>query len=340
MGIGINPASGVSPAVAAIGCGYWGKNIVRNFAELGALRAVCDADRSVAEQFAAKYGVPALSLPEILADSRFDGVAFASPAALHTEHAGGALKAGKHVFVEKPLALTVPEGRALAKLAHERGRILMVGHLLQYHPLVLKLIEMVRSGRLGEIKHVYSNRLNIGKVRTEEDVIWSFAPHDLSVILAILDELPQSVSVEATCILSPKIADIANIHMTFSGGVTGRVFVSWLNPYKEQRLSVIGTKAHAVFDDTVKWEDKLLVYDHKVEYRSGRPEAIKADPVRVSVEQREPLREECAHFLHSISAGTAPRTDTTEALRVLSVLDAATRSMTSGRSVAPDGSNA
>jgi UDP-2-acetamido-3-amino-2,3-dideoxy-glucuronate N-acetyltransferase len=327
---------GPSPSVAAIGCGYWGKNIVRNFAELGALRAVCDADHSVAAQFAAKYGVPALSLPEILADSSLDGVAFASPAALHTEHAGGALRAGKHVFVEKPLALTVPEGRALARLARERGRILMVGHLLQYHPLVLELIALVRAGRLGEIKHIYSNRLNIGKVRTEEDVIWSFAPHDLSVILAILDAAPEAVSVEATSILDPKIADIANIHMTFAGGVTGRVFVSWLNPYKEQRLSVIGTKAHAVFDDTVKWEDKLLLYDHKVEYRGGRPEAIKAEPVRVTVEQREPLREECAHFLQSISSGTAPRTDTTEALRVLSVLDAATRSLKTGRSVAPE----
>jgi UDP-2-acetamido-3-amino-2,3-dideoxy-glucuronate N-acetyltransferase len=230
----------------------------------------------------------------------------------------------------------VPEGRALARLANERGRILMVGHLLQYHPLVLKLIELVRAGRLGEIKHVYSNRLNIGKVRTEEDVIWSFAPHDLSVILAILDMLPQSVSVEGTCILDPKIADIANVHMSFSGNVTARVFVSWLNPYKEQKLCVIGTEAHAVFDDTVDWADKLLIYDHKIEYRHGRPEATKAEPVRVAVEQREPLREECAHFLHSISAGSAPRTDTVEALRVLSVLDAATRSLNSGRSVAPD----
>jgi UDP-2-acetamido-3-amino-2,3-dideoxy-glucuronate N-acetyltransferase len=336
MAAEVSPGSGPLPSVAAVGCGYWGKNIVRNFAELGALRAVCDADPAVAAQFAEKYGVPARSLPEIFADSSLTAVAFASPAALHMEHAGGALKAGKHVFVEKPLALTVPEGRALAKFAREAKRILMVGHLLQYHPLVLELVNLVRSGRLGEVKHVYSNRLNIGKVRTEEDVIWSFAPHDLSVILAIIGEMPSSVSVEASCILDPRIADIANIHLTFAGGVSGRVFVSWLNPYKEQRLSVIGTKAHAVFDDTVKWEDKLLVYDHRIEYRNGRPEAIKAEPVRVVVEQREPLREECAHFLHSIVAGTVPRTDTSEALRVLSVLDAASRSLTTGRSVTPD----
>ncbi len=336
MGEGVGLAGGGPPCVAAVGCGYWGKNIVRNFAELGALRAVCDVDASVAAEFARKYRVPAVSLAQIMADPQYDGVAFASPAALHVEHAGGALRAGKHVFVEKPLALTVPEGRELARLANSHGRILMVGHLLQYHPLVLKLIELVGSGRFGDVKHVYSNRLNIGKLRTEEDVIWSFAPHDLSVILAILGRMPEQVSVEGASILNPRIADIANIHLRFPGGATGRVFVSWLNPYKEQKLSVIGTKAHAVFDDTVKWEDKLLIYDHRVEYRGGRPEAIKAEPVRVDVQQREPLREECAHFLHSIAAGKAPRTDTREALRVLSVLEAATQSLESGRPVVPD----
>ncbi len=274
-----------TPKIAAVGCGYWGKNIVRNFAELGALHAVCDANPSVADTFAQKYGVPALSLPQILNDDACQGVAFASPAEMHVRHASDALRAGKHVFVEKPLALTVSEGRELARLAEETQRILMVGHLLHYHPLVQKLFELVREGRLGEIRHVYSNRLNIGKIRSEEDVIWSFAPHDLSVILGIMGRMPESVSVEASCILNPKIADIANIHMNFADGATARVFVSWLNPYKEQKLSVIGTKAHAVFDDAAKWDEKLAIYDHRIEHRGGALEAIKAEPVYVQAEQ-------------------------------------------------------
>ncbi|HEY5238197.1 MAG TPA: Gfo/Idh/MocA family oxidoreductase [Rhizomicrobium sp.] len=327
--------TGRTPTVAAVGCGYWGKNIVRNFAELGALRAVSDADPDIAAKFSRQYNVPALSLPEIINDDAFEGVAFASPARLHVEHAGAALKAGKHVLVEKPMALSLPEGRALARLADQRGRILMVGHLLHYHPIVLKLLETIHSGRLGEVKHIHATRLNLGKVRMREDVIWSFALHDLSVILAIFDELPTRVSVEADAIINPRISDIATIHLKFPQGATARINVSWLNPYKEQRMSVIGSKAHAVFDDLTKWENKLAIFDHRIEERNGRPEAVKAVPIHVQVEEREPLREECAHFLHSIAAGTVPRTDTREALRVLAVLEAASQSLKKGEPVTP-----
>jgi UDP-2-acetamido-3-amino-2,3-dideoxy-glucuronate N-acetyltransferase len=157
------------------------------------------------------------------------------------------------------------------------------------------------------------------------------------MILGIMGgEMPDRVSVEASCILDPKIADIADIHMNFAGGATARIFVSWLNPYKEQKLSVIGTKAHAVFDDSAKWDDKLVVYDHRVEYRGGQPEAVKAEPTPVRVEQREPLREECAHFLQAIAVGHAPRTGSAEALRVLSLLEAASLSQSTGRPVKPD----
>lgn len=332
--------AGRTPTVAAVGCGYWGKNVVRNFAELGALRAVSDADPDVAERMSKQYNVPARSLPEIINNAEYDGIAFASPARLHVEHAGAALSAGKHVLVEKPMALSLPEGRALARLAKQRGRILMVGHLLHYHPVVLKLLEIVHSGRLGEIRHIHSNRLNLGKICMREDVIWSFALHDLSVILALFDAMPISVSVEADAILNPKISDIASIHMRFPEGETARIHVSWLHPYKEQRMSVIGSKAHAVFDDLVKWENKLSIYEHRVEERNGRPEAVKADALHVQVEQREPLREECAHFLQSIASGTVPRTDTREALRVLSVLEAASQSLKIGRPVTPDSMDA
>lgn len=328
-------ANSKTPPIAVAGCGYWGKNIVRNFAELGVLAAISDANPQLADEFSRKYSVPARTLPEILSDPSIVGVAFATPAELHVEHVSAALKAGKHVFVEKPLALDVAEGQGLAELAKKAGRVLMVGHLLQYHPLLLKLIELVRQNRLGRVRHVYSNRLNLGKLRIEEDVIWSFAPHDISVVLAIMGHMPSDVSVNAASILNPKIADIADLHMNFADGTSARVFVSWLNPFKEQKLVVIGDAAQAVFDDTLSWDEKLTIFDHKVVEKNGRPEAVKAEGERVSVPQKEPLREECAQFLECIVEGRAPRTDSAEALRVLATLDAARRATLTNKPVVP-----
>jgi len=322
------------PTVAVVGCGRWGRNLVRNFAELGALHSVCDIDQAVAQEFSQRFNVPALSLDSVL-QSDCDGTAFASPAALHAQQSSMALAAGKHVFVEKPLALTVGDGQKVKNLAKSHNKILMVGHLLHYHPLVIELIRLIHSGRLGVIKHIVANRLNFGTIRLEEDVIWSFAPHDLSIILAIFDQVPTRVSVEATAILNPKLADVASMHLDFAGGSTARVTVSWLNPYKEQKLSVIGTEGHMVFDDTLEWDQKLVIYDHKVDLRDGRPVAIKAKPTRITVPQKEPLKEECAHFLTSIRQGSVPRTDVVEALRVLAVLEAATRARRTGRSATP-----
>jgi|ERR1700741_769124 len=318
------PGTGpLPPKVAVVGCGYWGKNIVRNFAELGALHAVCDANASAAEEFARKFHVAACSFDEVLCDSECSAVAIATPAAWHAEHVAAALSAGKHVFVEKPLALTIDAARALERTVKGTNRVLMVGHLLQYHPIFRALLDLVRRGRLGTIRHVFSNRLNFGKLRTEEDVIWSFAPHDISMILAILGEEPTEISVHASAILDPKISDIADLHLRFPGGATARVSVAWLNPYKEQKLVVMGSRAHAVFDDTLAWADKLMLYDHRVEFNAGRPQAVAAQPERVIVEQREPLREECAHFLDCIAMGKTPRTDSAEGLRVLAVLQSA-----------------
>jgi UDP-2-acetamido-3-amino-2,3-dideoxy-glucuronate N-acetyltransferase len=313
------------PRVAAIGCGYWGKNIVRNFAELGALAAVCDEDAAAAQKLSKAHGVPARAFADIMADPDCTAVAIATPAAMHFDHVAAALGAGKHVFVEKPLALSMKDGRVLDAAAKGAGRTLMVGHLLHYHPVFNALNDLVHAGRLGRIQHVFSNRLNFGKLRTEEDVIWSFAPHDISMILALIGEEPSDISVEAAAILDPRIVDIADLHLRFAGGATARVSVSWLNPYKEQKLVVAGSKAHAVFDDTRAWDDKLMLYDHRIDYTSGRPQAVAAEGVRVSVMQREPLREECAHFLASIANGSQPRTDAAEALRVLAVLEAASR---------------
>jgi UDP-2-acetamido-3-amino-2,3-dideoxy-glucuronate N-acetyltransferase len=279
--------------------------------------------------------VPAKSLAELLDDPNCDAIALASPASLHGEHVRRALKAGKHVFVEKPLALNVSDGRDLAKLARKRARVLMVGHLLRYHPHVLKLVELVRDGKLGHIRRIFARRQSPGRLRTEEDVLWSFAPHDISLILALLGEMPKRVWAEGSAILTPFTLDMATIHMKFASGVSARVHVSWLNPYKEQKFTVVGSNATAIFDDRADWADKLLLYRHDIVFRDGRPWAVNTDPIRFPIEQCEPLQEECAHCLYAVSTGATPRTDSAEALSVLSVLDAASRSMKTGRHTSP-----
>ena len=323
------------PKVAAIGCGSWGKNLARNFSHLGALHAVCDANPATASAVSADYGVPAMSLAELLGDPNCEAIAFASPASLHGEHVRHALRAGKHVFVEKPLALNVSEARDLARLARKNSRVLMVGHLLRYHPHVLKLIELVRQGSLGQVRRIFARRQSPGRLRSEEDVLWSFAPHDISLILAIMGDMPKRVWAEGSAILVPSVLDMATVHMKFANGVAARVHVSWLNPYKEQKLTVVGSNATAIFDDRADWNDKLQIYPHDIVFRDGRPWTVNTQPVRFSVEQREPLREECTHFLQSVSTGTTPRTDSAEALAVLSILDAATRSLHTDRHTSP-----
>jgi predicted dehydrogenase len=299
------------------------------------LHAVCDSNPGTAQKLASDFSVPAKSLADVLRDPNCDAIALASPASLHGEHVRRALKAGKHVFVEKPLALNVADGRDLARLARKRARILMVGHLLRYHPHVLKLIELVRDGKLGHIRRIFARRQSPGRLRTEEDVLWSFAPHDISLILALMGEMPKRVWAEGSAILTPSILDMATVHMKFPSGVSARVHVSWLNPYKEQKFTVVGSHATAIFDDRADWADKLLLYRHDIVFRDGRPWTMNTDPIRFSVDQREPLQEEFAHFLHVVSTGGTPRTDSAEALSVLSVLDAASRSMKTGRHTAP-----
>ena len=284
---------------------------------------------------ATDFGVPSKTLAELLEDPDCDAIALASPASLHGEHVRRSLKAGKHVFVEKPLALNVADGRDLARLARKKARVLMVGHLLRYHPHVLKLIELVREGKLGHIRRIFARRQSPGRLRTEEDVLWSFAPHDISLVLALLGELPKRVWAEGSAILTPSTLDMATVNMKFAGGASARIHVSWLNPYKEQKFTIVGSDATAIFDDRADWPDKLLLYRHDIVFRDGRPWAVNTDPVRFAVEQREPLQEECAHFLHAVSTNTTPRTDSVEALSVLSVLDAASRSMKTGRHTAP-----
>jgi UDP-2-acetamido-3-amino-2,3-dideoxy-glucuronate N-acetyltransferase len=306
--------------VAVIGCGYWGRNLVRNFAELGALAAICDPDQAAAEPLAARYHAPLRELDAVLRDPAIGAVAIAAPAAQHALLARAAIEAGKHVFVEKPLALTVPEAERLVELAQLHDRRLMVGHLLQYHPAFEALRDLVREGVLGRLQYLYSNRLNLGKVRREEDILWSFAPHDLSMILSLVGEEPAQVTASGGFYLHKTIADVTTTHLVFPGGEQAHVFVSWLHPFKEQKLVVIGDRAMGVFDDGQKWSDKLLLYPHRIEWRATLPVPMRAEATPVSLVEGEPLRLECQHFLDCARTGARPRTDGEEGLRVLRIL--------------------
>jgi len=312
----------VYPSVALIGGGYWGKNLVRNFSELKALAAICDRRKESLEELSKTYpDIPVLSFDEILADAAISAVAIATPAETHGTFVHEALSAGKDVFVEKPLCLSVEEGEALAALAREKDRILMVGHLLWYHPAVLKLKELINAGDLGRIQYIYSNRLNLGKIRQEENILWSFAPHDISVILGLLDEAPDGVQAQGGNYLHPQIADVTVSLLSFPSGVKAHIFVSWLHPFKEQKLIIVGDRKMAVFNDMEK-KDKLLLYPHSIEWLNHIPVPNKAEAQSVPFEAEEPLLAECRHFLESVQTRQTPRTDGEEGLRVLRVLKA------------------
>src|SRR3989441_291298 len=309
------------PRVAVIGSGYWGKNLVRNFHELGALAAICDSDAATRRSFQATY--PACRTfgryDETLTDETIQAVAIATPAETHAGMVRQALLAGKDVFVEKPLSLSLSEGRALTDLARERKRILMVGHLLWYHPAVLKLKELIDGGELGRIQYIYSNRLNLGKIRREENILWSFAPHDISVILGLVGEMPDVIQTQGGNYLHDRIADVTVSLLSFPSGIKAHIFVSWLHPSKEQKLVVVGDRKMAVFDD-VEEKNKLLLYSHTIQWKNHLPIPNRAEAQPVPFDPREPLQAECSHFLECIQTRQTPRTDGREGLRVLTVL--------------------
>jgi UDP-2-acetamido-3-amino-2,3-dideoxy-glucuronate N-acetyltransferase len=321
------PSRNLKPNVAVVGVGYWGKNLVRNFYDLGALAALCDAEESVEANYRRLYAGVRFhrEFTAVLSDPTVTAVALATPAVTHYEMAKAALAAGKDVLVEKPLAIDVKHGEELVRLAEAKGRILMVGHILRYHPAILKLQQLIGDGTLGKINYLYSNRLNIGKIRTEENILWSFAPHDISVMLSLLNEMPTRVSCQGGGWLNHDVFDVTLSHFDFPSGVQAHIFVSWLHPVKEQRLVVVGSEKMAVFDDTA--EHKLVLYPHRVEWRNRIPTAVKADGEIVCLNNSEPLRSECQHFLDCIQSRTSPVSNGAEGLRVLRVLDACQRAL-------------
>lgn len=315
--------------IAIIGSGYWGKNLVRNFNELESLHTICDSNDNILAQFKEQYPHinTCIAFNEVLKNDEITGIAIATPAETHHTLAKEALLAGKHVFVEKPLTLEEDHARELIELANRKGLVLMVGHLLQYHPVFIALKDMAASGELGKIDYIYSNRLNLGKIRREENILWSFAPHDISMLLTLAGEMPEAVIATGGNYLHKEIADVTTTHLEFPSGLQAHIFVSWLHPFKEQKLVVVGNKKMAVFDDTQPWEDKLLIYPHQINWEGNVPVPDKAEAERVEVPQSEPLRSECAHFLSAMANNSQPLTDGLEGLNVLKVLRSAQRSM-------------
>jgi predicted dehydrogenase len=316
-----------APNLAVIGTGYWGQNLLRNFHSLGVLKVFCDSNPETLATFCSKYSnlKGASSFEEMLSEKALQAVVIATPAVTHYELAKKALLAGKDVFVEKPLALHAREGEELVKLAEERKQILMVGHVLEYHPAVLKIRELISKGTIGKIKYIYSNRLNFGKVRREENILWSFAPHDIAIILRIMGESPIQVSAMGGAYIQANVADVTVTQLLFNHGAMAHFFVSWLNPFKEQRLVIVGSEKMVQFDDVNK---SLTIYDFKVDLEKGEPIPVKGGGTSIPYDADEPLLLECKAFMESIRTRKPPLTDGASALKVLHVLQAAQKSLT------------
>ncbi len=323
--------------IAVVGCGYWGKNLVRNFAELGALHTICDTDQARLKALKKLY--PSVKTETdyaaVLANSEIKGVVLATLPVLHHDMAKQAMLAGKDVMVEKPLALNVKDGKDLVDVAGAQGRVLMVGHLLEYHPAVRKLRELVGQGELGKIQYIYSNRLNLGKFRSEENILWSFAPHDISAILLLLGgEMPVEVTAQGGYYLHRDIADVTVTLLSFKSGVRAHIFVSWLHPYKEQKLVVVGDKKMAEFNDTNP-KDKLQVFSHAIDWVDRMPVPRPGKPEAIPVPAEEPLKIECQDFTECIATRKEPRASGRKGLQVLEILAHCQQSLeSSGKPIA------
>lgn len=327
-----------NPRIAIIGLGRWGRNLVRNVHALGRLQALCDPDEATRKQFAAQYpGVTVADRPErVFSDPAVDAVMIATPAVTHGALVRAALEADKHVFVEKPMCLDVEEAQALVRQAETLDRRLMVGHLLLYHPAFIALQNAIRAQRLGRLRYIYSTRLSLGRIRRDENALWSFAPHDISMILALTASTPVKVVTAGSHLLDGRVADTTLSHLTFPDGLQAHVFVSWLHPYKDHRLIVIGERAMAVFNDVETGPDKLLLYHHRVDMTNDIPTVSRAEAEPIAYDATEPLRQECEAFLAALRSGTAPPSDGHEGVRTLSVLNACQRALESGAPVSMD----
>jgi predicted dehydrogenase len=313
----------MKPRIAVLGCGYWGSNHIRTLKALGALHAVSDVNPARAEGFASEQDCLAIEPEALFVRSDIDAIVMALPPQFHADMAVRAVQGGKDVLVEKPIALTVADAERSVKAAVDNGRVFMVGHVLRFHPAFETLKALIDNGELGEVRYIHSHRLGLGKFHTENDALWDLAPHDLSMILAITGTEPIDVRGEGAALLD-NLSDFAHLHMRFPNGLRSHLFASRLNPYRERRLTVVGTKAMAVFDDVEPWERKLAVYRHAVWQDSGQWAFTTNEPSYVAVGEGMPLTRELEHFIQCIETRAEPRTSGEEAIRVLRILTAGT----------------
>lgn len=317
-----------SPKICVAGCGRWGRNLVRVFHQLGHLNGVFDANLSTATEVCGKFPEVKTyqTFEEALADAEIQAVVIAAPAECHGRLALRALQSGKDCFVEKPLALYSSDAQQLVDEAKRRSKILMVGHLLRYHPATRAIEDLLESGELGRLEYVYSNRLSMGRIRQEENALWSFAPHDISLILMLMRQVPIQVTAVGGSYLQPNVADVTVSNLLFEHGARAHVFVSWLHPHKEQRLVVIGSKKMVVFEDS-RQTDKLLLYDKEIAWKNGSFEVAQPRGIPVPFDTSEPLGVECRHFIECVRTRRTPVTDGEEGMQVLQVLEACQRSL-------------
>ncbi len=311
----------MKPRIAVLGCGYWGSNHIRTLKSLDALEAVSDENRARAEGFASEHDCRAVPPDDLFDDGGIDAIVMALPPQFHARYAQKAVAAGKHVLVEKPIALTVKDAEKAVAAARQAGKIYMVGHVLRFHPAFETMKALIDAGELGEVGYIHSHRLGLGKFHTENDALWDLAPHDLSMILAITGSAPVEVRGEGAALLD-HLSDFAHLHMRFANGLRSHLFASRLNPYRERRLTVVGDKAMAVFDDVEPWSRKLAVYRHAVWQDSGQWAFTTNEPTYISVEEGMPLTRELMHFIDCIETGAKPRTPGEEAIDVLRILTA------------------
>jgi predicted dehydrogenase len=325
--------AGTPIRIGVVGLGYWGPNLARNFAAIDGceLTWLCDGSEEVKSKLAGAFpGVRSTSqIEDLLTDAELDAVVLATPVPTHAELAVRVANAGKHCFVEKPLATTVADAQLAVDAAERAGRILMVGHLLEYHPAVTRLKELVEGGELGSLYYVYGNRVNLGKLRAEENALWSLGAHDVSVVLHLIGEEPVECSAHGESYVRDGVQDVVFCYLRFPSGQVAHLHLSWLDPHKERRITVVGSKRMATFDD-MRVQGKLTVYDKGFdEDASSWGEYITraGESFSPRLANAEPLRLECEHFVQCIREGTTPRSDGHSGLRVVRVLEALQRSL-------------
>ena len=325
--------------VAVIGIGAWGKNLLRNFASLKGCTVTVGCDADAKNKATVANLSPAATFTtdfrQALDADSVEAVVIATPPDSHFAIARAALEVGKDVFVEKPLTLQVADGETLVRLAEQNKRILMVGHIMEYHPAVLKLKGYVTSGELGKIYYLYATRVNLGKVRDTENALWSFAPHDISLVLFLLEQKPVKVTANGAAYLKPRIPDVVFLSLQFAEGTLAHIHVSWLDPHKDRKLTVVGSRKMAVFNDT-EASEKIWIYDKgvdtKLDYNTyAEFLSLRTGDITIpKVDGGEPLAVECQHFLDCVAKRVQPRSDGQDGLTVLRVLAAAQQSLDQG----------